>query len=103
MIEQLALAKREEEAFVFMSTTNDVILIMRYSCSTNIEALTVSLRPYYSPTEFSHVIVHIVYVPNCTCARSASLERSDVIHKFESSTPHALTIVNGDFNQWRLK
>ena len=49
-------------------------LIKRHSCSPNIEILTASLRPYYLPREFSHVIVHTVYVPNRGVAKSAATE-----------------------------
>lgn len=40
----------------------DNATIKRYSCSTYIEVLTVSLRPYYLPREFSHVIVLYTYL-----------------------------------------
>ena len=32
-------------------------------CSPDIELLAVSLRPYYLPREFSHVIIVVVYIP----------------------------------------
>ena len=58
--------------------------IRRYSCSENIEILTVNLRPYYLPREFSHVIMSTVYVPNRNVAVPAARELSDVIHDLEA-------------------
>ncbi|KAJ8049182.1 hypothetical protein HOLleu_01805 [Holothuria leucospilota] len=69
-----------------------------HSCTENIETLTVSLRPYYLKREFSHVIVHTVYVPNRSVSRPAGLELADIIHEVEAAAPDALTIINGDFN-----
>ncbi|PIK39885.1 hypothetical protein BSL78_23277 [Apostichopus japonicus] len=61
--------------------------IKHHSCSTNVEILTVSLRPYYLPREFSHVIVCTVYVPHRSAAKLAALELCDVIHELETASP----------------
>ncbi|PIK50285.1 hypothetical protein BSL78_12854 [Apostichopus japonicus] len=62
-----------------------------------------SLRPYYLPREFSHVIVCTVYVPHRSAAKLAALELCDVIHELETASPDALFIVNGDFNHCSLR
>ena len=76
--------------------------IKRYSCSENIEILTVNIRPYYLPREFSHVIVNTVYVPNRNVARPAAQELVNVLHELEASAPDAFILVNGDFNHCSL-
>ncbi|KAJ8018987.1 hypothetical protein HOLleu_42697 [Holothuria leucospilota] len=76
-------------------------VIKSHKCSTNIEILTV--RPYYLPREFSHVIVCAVYVPNRSLAKAAALELADVIHDLESKSPDSFVIINGDFNHCNLK
>ncbi|KAJ8046472.1 hypothetical protein HOLleu_05150 [Holothuria leucospilota] len=78
-------------------------LIKHHSCFPNIEILTVSLRPYYLPREFSHIIIHTVYVPHRSVAKPATLELVDIIDQFESSAPDAFTIINGDFNHCDLR
>ncbi|KAJ0002714.1 hypothetical protein NQD34_007863 [Periophthalmus magnuspinnatus] len=67
-------------------------------CNKDIELLAVSMRPYYLPREFSHVIVIAVYVPPSANAETAC----DTLH-FGTSTlqtkhPQALFLISGDFN-----
>lgn len=77
-------------------------VIKRYSCSENLEILTVSLRPYYLPREFSHVVMSTVYVPHKNVAKEAALELTEVIHDLEQAAPASLMLINGDFNHCTL-
>ncbi|KAJ8022009.1 hypothetical protein HOLleu_39375 [Holothuria leucospilota] len=43
-----------------------------HSCSPNLEVLTVSMRPYYLPGEFSHVVFCAVYIPDGSVAKVGS-------------------------------
>ena len=69
-------------------------------CSPKIEIDTVSLHPHYLPREYSHVIVHTVYVPHRNLAKAAM---SELLDRLESSAPHVLTIINDDFNECNPK
>ena len=72
-------------------------------CSQKIDVIMVSLRTYYLPIEFFHVIAHTVYIPHYNRAKAAMSELLDVIDRSESSAPHASTISNGDFNNCNPK
>ena len=43
-----------------------------------------------------------MYVQNNTVAKKASLEISEALRNYESSTPDALLLFNGDFNHYKL-
>ncbi|KAI3355347.1 hypothetical protein L3Q82_017888 [Scortum barcoo] len=49
------------------------ISVKTVSCCRDLELLAVSLRPYYLPREFSHVITVCVYIPPRADARSHCL------------------------------
>lgn len=61
------------------------------------ELLTVGLRPYYLPREFSHVVTVVVYIPPSAVAARAC----DVIHftveELQTKHPRAFIVINGDF------
>lgn len=65
--------------------------------------MTVSLRPYYLPREFSHVVCSTIYIPNRSVAKQGANELCSAIHDIERSNPDALVIINGDFNHASLK
>ena len=69
-----------------------------HSCKQNIEKLTINLRPYYLPREFSHLILLTVYIPHRNVAKAAAQELVNVIHDLETKSPDALFLVNGDLN-----
>ena len=71
----------------------------RTMCSPNVELFTVSMRPFYLPREFTHVIVTCVYVPPSGNPKEAAGTIGNHIHALETSSPDALKIVTGDFNQ----
>ena len=78
-------------------------VIKRHWCSPHLECLTVSLRPYYLPREFSHIVYNTIYVPNRNVARPAAQELCEIIDNIETSSPDALVLINGDFNYCSLK
>ena len=67
-------------------------------CNPDIELLAVSLRPYYLPREFSHVIFVAVYIPPTAKETIAC----DVIHTavagLQTRHPDAFIAISGDFN-----
>ena len=67
-------------------------------CTPNVEMLTVSVRPYYLPREFPHVLVTTVYVPSSANANDAVDVISSHMHDFETSAPGVFKIITGDFN-----
>ena len=73
-------------------------VIKRHWCSPHLECLTLSLRPYYLPREFSHIVYNTIYVPNRNVARPAAQELCEIIDNIETSSPDALVLINGDFN-----
>ncbi len=73
------------------------------TCTPNSEILVVSIRPYYLPREFSHVINVTVYVPHKKNAKQAEIELFNVIQDIEAQSPDAFTVINGDFNHCTFK
>ena len=67
-------------------------------CTPNVELLTVSVRLYYIPREFSHVLIITVYVPLSANAKDAA-NAIDL----ETSAPNAFKIITSDFNHCSLK
>ena len=82
---------------------SNIAVIKRHWCSPRLECLTVSLRPYYLPHEFSHIIYNTIYVPNHNLAKPAAQELCEIIDNIETSSPDALVLINGDFNYCSLK
>ncbi|KAG1655026.1 hypothetical protein GQR58_024747 [Nymphon striatum] len=78
-------------------------VIKSHSCSPNIEILTVSIRPYYLPREFSHIVMMTIYIPHQRVATQAAVELCQAIQHIESSAPNAFICINGDFNHCNLK
>lgn len=68
----------------------------------DIELLMISLRPFYIPREFSHVIASAVYVPPSANAALVC----DVIHNhiadLQTLHPQAFILITGDFNHVSL-
>lgn len=64
--------------------------------------LAISIRPYYLPREFSHILYnYTVYIPDKSIAKPGSEELSAFIHEVEA--PDAFIVVNGDFKYGSLK
>ena len=71
-------------------------------CSPDLEMLTVNIRPYYLPREFSHVIVVNVYVPQKSSGKRAAEHISAHVHDLMAKSPDAVIIITGDFNHCSL-
>ena len=71
------------------------ILITLTSKDRTVELLAVGLRPYYLTSEFLHVIIVAVYIPNPKSA-------CDIIHStiacVQTQHPSAFIAISGDFN-----
>ena len=71
-------------------------------CSPNLELLTLSIRPFYLPREFSNIVLCCVYVPPSADALAAA----DTIASYQQSKllryPDAPVFVMGDFNSCTL-
>ena len=71
-------------------------------CSPDIELLAVSLRPYYLPREFSHVIFLVVYIPPTANAVHASDVIHTVVAGLQTRHPDSFFAISGDFNHITL-
>ena len=76
----------------------------KYSYSDkNIEMLTVSIRPYYIPREFTHVLVTTIYMPPDANYNEALEYLSSHVHDLQTQSPDAFIIITGDFNKCVVK
>ncbi|XP_035812432.2 uncharacterized protein LOC118471519 [Amphiprion ocellaris] len=71
-------------------------------CSRDLELLAVSIRPYYVPREFSHVIALCVYVPPRADAEAARESIYNITTALQSQHPDAFFLISGDFNHVTL-
>lgn len=71
-------------------------------CRPDLELLAVSLRPYYLPREFSHVICVCVYIPPRADATAACEKIHTVTARLQTQNPEAFIIISGDFNHATL-
>ncbi len=77
-------------------------IIDRY-CSPDLEALTVSCRPYYLPRELTVVNLTAVYIPPDANVSLALSHLHDKISRQQQAHPDGVHIIAADFNQARLK
>ena len=56
-------------------------------CSSDIELLAVSLRPYYLPREFSHMIILVVYIPPSANVALATDVIQTVVARLQTQHP----------------
>ena len=71
-------------------------------CTPNIELLTVGVRPFYLPREFTQIFFLTVYIPPHADSREAASETASEISTLESDHPDAVKIITGDFNSCTL-
>ncbi|XP_023814848.1 uncharacterized protein LOC111947981 [Oryzias latipes] len=74
------------------------ITVKEQNCSKDIELVAVSVRPYYLPREFSHVLVVTVYVPPSADAAVACERVHSTVSQLQTQHPQALILISGDFN-----
>ncbi|KAK7913293.1 hypothetical protein WMY93_013504 [Mugilogobius chulae] len=73
-------------------------VVKEQRCNKDIELLAVSMRPYYLPREFTHVIVIAVYVPPSANAETACETLLSCTSTLQTQHPQALFLISGDFN-----
>lgn len=78
-------------------------IIKSHTCTPNAEILTVNIRPFYIPQEFSHVILMAVYAPNKNVAKEAAEEIHEAVHSIASASPDVFVMITGDFNHCGVK
>ncbi len=71
-------------------------------CSSDVELLCVSLRPFYLPREFGNILICSVYVPPNGNASRAASQVADCVHEQLQSTPNAPIFIVGVFNHCDL-
>ncbi len=81
---------------------NDVTVVSE-SCSPVLEHLTLSCRPFYSPREFSSIVLVAAYIPPRANSTAAIGDLVTEIHKAETAFPNSALIVVGDFNHTNLR
>lgn len=71
-------------------------------CTPDIEMLTVSLRPYYLPREFSTLVISCVYIPPGANTNAAAELAAQNVHVMLNKYPGAPVFIMGDFNSCKL-
>ena len=72
-------------------------------CSTDLELLIVRCQPFYSPREFSSILLVVAYIHPEANAENAMNQLASHISNVENKHPDGLTIALGDFNHTSLK
>lgn len=68
-------------------------------CCCDLELLAVSMRPYYLPREFTHVIAECVYIaPRADAGAACEIIQSSVA-QLQTQHSKALFVICGDFNR----
>lgn len=71
-------------------------------CQPDFELLTVNLRPFYLPREFSNIFINLIYIPPDANKPAAVDYLKDHINNLSSDKPDSLQIVMGDTNRTEL-
>lgn len=71
--------------------------------SSNVELLSVSLRPSYLPREFGQLFEILVYIPPSANNKEAENKIQNHIRRLETLSPDAPKLILGDFNGAVLK
>ncbi len=75
------------------------VTTLKKMCSSNLEALFINCKPFYSPREFSSFILVNVYVPPDVCVSATMQQLAKQISEREQKYPDSLFIIIGDFNK----
>ena len=79
------------------------ITITSSICDSNIEALTVNLRPFYIPREFTNIFITVLYIPPSANKATAFEYVDNLCNKLANDKPDSLQIILGDMNRCKLK
>ena len=74
------------------------ITIKEQICCKDTELLAVSMRPFYVPREFVHVIMIAAHVPLSSNAEAACDALHTVVSRLQTLHPQVLILISGDFN-----
>ena len=76
------------------------ITVRESICTADIELLSISVRPFYLPREFSQIFVTVVYIhPKANPQTAADTRcRYKVTQRLQSLSPDAPCLLMGDFN-----
>ncbi len=77
------------------------VTVLKKMCCSDLEALFINCRPFYSPREFCSFILVSVYIPPQVDVSSALQKLADLITDTEQH-PDSVLIILGDFNQANL-
>jgi len=75
------------------------ITIKSTDCNSNIEMLSVSLRPLYLPREFTNIFLTVLYIlPNANKSIAAEYVQ-ELANDLATAKPDSLQIILGDINR----
>jgi hypothetical protein len=72
-------------------------------CDPDIEAMVLTLRPYYLPREIPCINLFTIYIPPDANSSNACSTLRDMVDRRETATPEAVNIILGDFNRHPVK
>ena len=78
------------------------VKIISSICSPHIEILSVSLRPFYLPREFSNINMTIIYAPPDAKAEIVKNEVTNILFDTTSKSPDAISLMCGDLNNFDI-
>ncbi|XP_068507379.1 uncharacterized protein [Syngnathus scovelli] len=78
------------------------VMVLKEFCSPLLETLFINCRPFYSPREFSSIVMAAVYIPPHARASEATQMLADQVTDMEKLLPNSLIIVLGDLNRANL-
>ncbi len=78
------------------------VKVLKKMCCSDLEALFINCRPFYSPWEFCLFILVSVYIPPQAHASSAVQKRVDLITDTEQQHPDSVLIILWNFNKANL-
>jgi hypothetical protein len=74
------------------------VTVKEKMCTKDVELLSVSIRPFYLPREFSNVFVTALYIPPDAHVQNATDHVQEVVVNLMNNKPDALHIILGDAN-----
>ena len=74
------------------------ICVKNELCTPDIEVLSLSLRPYYLPREFTNIFLTLVYIPPDANKENAINILQQTTNRLSNNKPDALHIIMGDVN-----
>ncbi|KAL0152504.1 hypothetical protein M9458_052227, partial [Cirrhinus mrigala] len=78
------------------------VTVLKKMCCSDLEALFIDCKPFYSPREFCSFILISVYIPPQANVSLALQKLADQIADMEQKHPDSVLIILGDFNKANL-